>query len=259
MDLQTFIQSGLLESYVLGQCTPEERALVERMAREHPSVQTELAAIESALEQYAMGHAVSPPEGMKERILKQIDTPYQAPADRTTPPDASGAVRRLLPYLAGILAVTALALTFTLFSLLAENTALRRDVATLQKDLEDCSRKSSLNQDIVDQLFIRDAKPAVLAAKGSSTPALVVYHNKERHETILEMSAMVHPEKDKYWQAWAIVDNVPVSLGMVKIKQMGERQVLPFLDHAAAFAISEEDKPGGNSAPTKVLMVANAL
>ncbi len=68
MDLQSFIQSGLLEAYVLGQCSAEERAQVERMAAEHAEVRAELSAIEASLEAYAAAQAVLPPDWMKTSI-----------------------------------------------------------------------------------------------------------------------------------------------------------------------------------------------
>ncbi|MEO6039969.1 MAG: hypothetical protein ABIQ93_16270, partial [Saprospiraceae bacterium] len=73
MDLQTFIQSGLLESYVLGQTTAEERSLVERMLSQHAETRTELSAIEQAIERYAMAQATPPPDWMKGRILDQLE------------------------------------------------------------------------------------------------------------------------------------------------------------------------------------------
>jgi hypothetical protein len=260
MELQSFIQSGLLESYVLGQCTDEERLLVERMAREHPSVKTELAAIEAALEQYALGHAIAPPTGLKERILQQLDVPNQAPAEQpVAPPGAAGSSGRLFGYLSAFLAVTVLAFAYQLIALHTENTSLQNQLAVLQKDFDDCSKRSDHNREIADLLFFHDSKPVELKLKDSPKPALLVYNNKVRHETILELPGTDHPQPNKYWQAWAMIDGKPVSIGMVHVEKPGGWQVLEYKDNAAAFAVSEEDKPEGNPTPTKVLMVGKAL
>ncbi len=72
MDIQSFIQSGLLEAYVMGQCTAQERAEVERMAAAHPEVRAELDAIERALEKVAQANAVPPPAGLRDQILERI-------------------------------------------------------------------------------------------------------------------------------------------------------------------------------------------
>ncbi len=54
MTADELIRSGLLEAYVLGQCAPDEAALVERMRASDASVRAELDSIELALEAQAM-------------------------------------------------------------------------------------------------------------------------------------------------------------------------------------------------------------
>ena len=49
MNADELIRSGLLEAYVLGQTSPEEARLVERMRGSEASVRAELVAIETAL------------------------------------------------------------------------------------------------------------------------------------------------------------------------------------------------------------------
>lgn len=77
MELNAFLQSGLLEAYVLGEVSKQERALVERMLAEYPEAKAELDAIEQALENIAHAHAVSPPSGLKAQIMAQLGDPLQ--------------------------------------------------------------------------------------------------------------------------------------------------------------------------------------
>ena len=51
---QKLIESGILELYLLGEVSGEERAEVERMAGESEEVRQELFALEVALENYAL-------------------------------------------------------------------------------------------------------------------------------------------------------------------------------------------------------------
>ena len=78
MDIQSFLESGLLESYALGQCTATERTLVEDMLAQHAEARSELSAIESALEQYANAQAIAPPSERTikldgERVQRKVD------------------------------------------------------------------------------------------------------------------------------------------------------------------------------------------
>ena len=68
-----YIDSGILESYVLGVATGEEVSMVEKMALDHPEIKEELEQIEIALEQYATAHAVEPHATMKPLLMATID------------------------------------------------------------------------------------------------------------------------------------------------------------------------------------------
>jgi mannose-6-phosphate isomerase-like protein (cupin superfamily) len=73
MDIKAFIASGVLEMYVLGQASASECAVVEQLSLEHPEVKAELNAIEMALEQYDLQHAITPHATIKPGIHSVID------------------------------------------------------------------------------------------------------------------------------------------------------------------------------------------
>ena len=70
VDMQQYIESGILEEYALGVLSADERAEVERVAQQEPAVARELAAVVSALDAYAEAHAVAPSAAMRERVLQ---------------------------------------------------------------------------------------------------------------------------------------------------------------------------------------------
>ena len=69
MDIQQYIESGILEEYALGVLPEAARAEVERIAATHPEIRQELNAIVGGLDTYAEAHALTPPSGMRERVL----------------------------------------------------------------------------------------------------------------------------------------------------------------------------------------------
>ncbi|MFL5762434.1 MAG: cupin domain-containing protein [Bacteroidia bacterium] len=73
MNVQEYIDSGILETYVLGVSTKAECAEVERMASVHPEIRSEIEAIEYAMEKYAMDNAVRPHAAIKPMLLATID------------------------------------------------------------------------------------------------------------------------------------------------------------------------------------------
>ncbi|WP_256001898.1 MULTISPECIES: hypothetical protein [Pedobacter] len=65
-----YIESGILELYVLGQLSLQERTEVSRMAARHAAVRMELEAIELALEKHALLCALKPSGRLKLAILE---------------------------------------------------------------------------------------------------------------------------------------------------------------------------------------------
>jgi len=68
-----FIESGVLELYVMGASTPEKTFAVEQMAAAHPEIRQEIQAISQAMESYALAHAVAPRNVVKPLLLATID------------------------------------------------------------------------------------------------------------------------------------------------------------------------------------------
>lgn len=257
MDIQSFIQSGLLETYVIGQCSEEERDLVERMAAQHPEVRTELSAIEQALESYASGNAVAPPAWMKDRILDAIDQEPAATGRQPSPPGSGTGGLRMLQILAVALAVAGSVLAYQLYRQQSEKAVLETRSSELQAQLDDCTRRAQqldkLQQAVV-LLRDRDTR-AVPLDNGKGTA--YAYYNPVRREVALDLGGLPAPAPGKHFQFWAIVDGKPVSMGMVDLQSTGGWQSLPYFDNSAALAISQETSPAGNPTPTEVIMVGN--
>ena len=72
MNIQEYIESGILESYVLGATTQAESIEVERLAEEYPAIQLELMALQGTLENYALQYAQEPPATLKNSVMEAI-------------------------------------------------------------------------------------------------------------------------------------------------------------------------------------------
>jgi mannose-6-phosphate isomerase-like protein (cupin superfamily) len=68
-----YIESGILEMYVMGQTTPEETTEVEEMAAMYDSVRDEIDSISNALEQYTSANAIEPPVTIFPFLMATID------------------------------------------------------------------------------------------------------------------------------------------------------------------------------------------
>ncbi|MBL7775815.1 MAG: anti-sigma factor [Saprospiraceae bacterium] len=252
MDPQSYIQSGILESYVMGLCSAAERAEVERMAASHPEVRAELEAIEQALEKVALAQAVAPPADLKEKVLQQVFSGGK-------PVDGSKLVSRSLSWPWRLLAAMfVLGLAAAYFFNRQQRQAWENRLAQLEKQVTDCEVQARQQAKMQEQIaFLRDRSTQTIVLADGPEPKITatVWTNPVRRETLLDINSLPAPNPGKFFQFWAIVDGKPVSMGMVQLTGADSIQTLPYVENAQAFAISEEDNPQGNPTPTVVLLV----
>jgi mannose-6-phosphate isomerase-like protein (cupin superfamily) len=68
-----YMNSGMLELFVMGMLTKEESIEVETMAALHPEIRDEIAVIEDAQEEMAKLAALHPPSRVKTKLLNAIE------------------------------------------------------------------------------------------------------------------------------------------------------------------------------------------
>jgi hypothetical protein len=83
LELDHYIQSGIIESYVLGLATNVEVEELQYMRRLYPELNSEITAVERRMERTAFAEAVLPPEQLKDRILQRINWREEAYHDTT--------------------------------------------------------------------------------------------------------------------------------------------------------------------------------
>ncbi|MCO5946333.1 cupin domain-containing protein [Mucilaginibacter flavidus] len=72
MDVQKYIESGVLEQYCLGLLDEGEQAYLIQMTMLYPEIKTELTAVELAFEELSAITAVEPTNNLKQNILAAI-------------------------------------------------------------------------------------------------------------------------------------------------------------------------------------------
>lgn len=71
--LKEYIESGVLELYVLGQASAEEANKIEQLAFKHSEVRNEIKEISETLEQFASSFSLTPPVTVKPFVFAIID------------------------------------------------------------------------------------------------------------------------------------------------------------------------------------------
>ena len=73
MSIKEFIDSGILEMYVMGMASKSEQDEVEMMAAANPDIRQEIDAISNALEKHALANAIEPSQVVKPFLMATID------------------------------------------------------------------------------------------------------------------------------------------------------------------------------------------
>ncbi len=258
MNTREYIESGILESYCLGQLSIEEMRQVEAAACQHAEIREEIFRIQQALEQYAEAHAVAPPSQLKKRLLRRVEREhakarYVKPGLITLPNRyRHWAVAASIAWLLTLLAAGVLWMrTDALRSQLAEQQRLHQELLLDQDQLRRLADAQS------EQLqLLTDANTRRVLLKGTAHAPIsraMVYWNQSQQRVFLDANHLPPLSADKQYQLWYITSqNKPMdagvfdaTAGMIKMKTVPE---------AVAFAITIEPR-GGSQEPTLDQMV----
>lgn len=267
-----YIESGILELYVIGQLTVQEQEEVEAMAEKFPLIKEEIYAIEIAMEKYALSHAIQPSAEVDSRIFSEIATLSRSetksePKIIPLHPDQRQSTVRALRY-ALVACVGLLMLSFVALYFAHKNlNAAKQQLLALNTDKEKYASTVSFLKDENNDLHEIAAiaadpswKSVKLDGTGIAPKAnMTVYWHKKGQHVMVDNSKMTLPVNDAahQYQLWAMVNGKPVDLGVFDATS-GPRKILVAMKETAdaqAFAVTLEKK-GGSVNPTMNKLVA---
>ncbi|MCR9099527.1 MAG: anti-sigma factor [bacterium] len=257
MNKDKFLQTGLLEQYVLGLTDEEETAVVKQYADTFPEVQSEIDQMREALDQYAKQYAVMPPEELKSRVMHGVEqADQQSDADAGAPgPARSGSNWMGAVFLAVLIGAS-------LF-LYRGKAAAERDLASLENRYivfqEECERqKAALQQEqqVFATLTHEATVPVRLQATGLQANAeAVAYLNGLEKVAYINAGLLPELPTGKTYQLWADVEGEMINMGVLQQQNKG-LQAVSYIDHAESLNITIEPE-GGSAKPTVEQLVAN--
>jgi len=262
-DINAYIESGILELYVLGDVSPAEKLQVEAMAAKHPAIKAELDEIERSMELYAEENAIEPAEHLRSRILNSIVTNFAddrtfetksiEPRDNVT---ALVALRTNNFYKYAFAACLALllasvAITVSMYNKLQDSS---NTIAALQSDKQHFANTVSLKEGELEVLQDASFKFLKLQAtsKAPTGSQITVAWSPAKKKVWIDMKSLKMPENDKehQYQLWALVGGKPVDLGVFDAKSdTADMKEMKSIALADAFAVTLEPK-GGSPTPT---------
>jgi anti-sigma-K factor RskA len=263
-EVKAYIESGILELYVLGQLSAPEISEVEAMASKHQEVKAEITAIELAMEAYALENAITPSAELEDKILSQF-TEKEAQSKVVPLYVAANDVKIKTLRYALVACVALLVISVAaLFSVYNQLQSANNQIVSLSSDKNNFVRTVSKlefdkagMQNRIDMTETTEWATVKLAGVANSPKAkMLVYWNKNNKNILINHSAMDLPKTDTSheYQLWALVDGKPVSLGVFGPNSKEAVQQMETINKAQAFAVTIEPT-GGSVNPTMEKMV----
>ncbi len=217
MNVKEYIESGILELYVMGALPAEEALEVARLSNQYPDLQAEIQAIEAALIRYAELECKNPDDRALDGALAELGLQSKA----ATIGKVVGMRKASFPW--------AVAASLALLVSLVGNGLLFNQLNTAKKEVNRLEAlENTLNQDVLaQQTSFKQLEnqlktienPDNLLVKlpgtaGSPNALATVYWNQETHEIALLMREVPQVPTAHQLQLWAIIDGVPVDAGV---------------------------------------------
>jgi len=267
VDIREYIESGILEAYILGALSAEEAAQVEANIATFPELADEVLAIENAMQQYTATMAIEPPAGLQEKIWGAIAGKSMASGNDGA---ATSKTATIIPlqseyrkpaqwkYAAIWIALIG-SLVVNLFlwnqgkqakdDQLAMNTKMEKlqtDQQQLAQLLGDYQKEKSMMADTGMQTIVMHT------IQPGHPMAATLYWSKGKGEAYVAIDGLPEPPKGMQYQLWVMQGGKPVDMGVLPNSMANTpaiQKVARQIASGEAFAISLE-KEGGSPTPT---------
>lgn len=274
MDIQQYISSGIIETYVLGMASAEEVRELELLSAQHVEIKIAILSAQADMEQYAGMHAVEPPAGMKEQIWKAIQNDEEQDKHvlqasvvkegmvsnvidfNEKRRGGSAVLRTLMAVAIVMIIILSIGLNFYFWG---ENQNTQHELASMINKQQQMIASNKFYEEKLQQannMLLNPAmKSIVLAGVGRHTGTTAkLFWDADSKNVYLSLKNMPPPPSGKQYQLWAIVDGQPVDAGVYSSDAKEDVQKMKTIPYAEMFAITIEND-GGSATPTMDQMV----
>ena len=259
IDIQTYIESGVLELYVYGTLSEAESVEVSRLVALHPELKVEVEKIEAALQQLTSAAAPYTPSNFEDiqANIQSKDEDGVIPLSRK--PIQQISKRTIffssLGWVATILLLVAMGYQFAEKQKLGEKiTKIEREqilqegkILMAEEDLQEV-------KGLLDVLRDKDVISVPLGAQAIAPEAYAsIYWDKETEKAYVDVRGLPTPPKGKVYQLWSLTLDplTPTSMAVLDQYDTEGTQLFEIENPNAseAFGITLEPE-GGSTSPT---------
>lgn len=248
MNVNEYISSGILEAYVLGELTPEERTSVEENLTRYRELRLELEAIEETQEKLLMRVAIPVDEKLKAKLFQRIEQKSSAKIIQLESHQTG-----IWKWLAAASIAVALLTTYLAFEYRsrwhkAEQLAIAIELRS-QQIASQYNRVKNMEQEL-QIVADPDMKKVVMHGTNNAPEAMAtVYWGESSEHVYVKVNKLKELDSNNQYQLWAIINGKPVDAGVFNANDEGMVKMKNIGKGATTFAVTIEPR-GGNTSPT---------
>ena len=263
MNVQAYIESGVIESYVLGMIDMQDASELQGLSNQYPEIRRDIEKFEYLLEKASFTNAIGPPPALKQKLILALQDDF-AKEERTiklntvasnenytAPVKTTAPWTRYMAAASVVLLIASAALNYYLYNqiktsdrkyadLVKENSTVTADNRVYQTKMLDIYNGMQL---MSNPSMIKVVMPGI---KGKEEDLATVFWDSKTKDVYLLANKLPQVSDDKQYQLWALVDGKPVDAGV--LGECNGLCKLKNIQKAQAFAITLEKK-GGSIAP----------
>lgn len=245
--LQVFMESGLLDRYVLGTTAPHENLEVESFIAEFPEVATEYERLQDNLEILAKAHSAEAPKYILSAVMNEIN--HEAKKPQVIQMGATPTHRRTPWYsiAASVAALIFAGMTFMLYkqnlSLAHENQVVVDEIFDLRSDIENNNDKL---ENLMHQFMkLNNPETEKYVLRGNSRAKnlkTVAYINAVEKTSMIDVVSLPKLPENQTYQIWAELQDRMVNLGILDESERHKLKSIPYMEDALGLSITIESK-----------------
>jgi len=255
VDIKEYISSGIIESYVLGLASPEERSEFEQLCLVYPELAAARTEFEIALENRLMDLAVAPAEETKKKVMDSLRQQSSVNQTKIITMEKANTTRSSssLRWVAAASVILLLGCVYLAYSFYSKNKKLESELTKTRDE------QNKVKDQLKQLEMLTDPNVAVVNLKGTEkapNTSASVYWDSTSASVYLVVKNMPQLPNDKQYQLWSIINGPggqlqPSSMGLFDVGADGK--IILKIDKGAkkadAFAITIE-KRGNTGGPT---------
>jgi Anti-sigma-K factor rskA, C-terminal len=245
-NVQSFLESGLLDKYLIGVTTTLETVEVESYIAKYPEVKEEYDILQDYLELVSKTQAIRPPSYTLDVILDAIN---EKPVVQLHP-------TRKTPFWFSIAAsIAALVFAGASYMFYNQNQKLLNENNTIAEEIFDLRDDINNNNDKLDDVMrqfmkLNNPETEKYVLRGNERAKdlkTVAYINPLEKSSLIDVVSLPELSEEQCYQMWAQLQDKMVNLGILDMSDQKLKSV-PYIEDALSLNITIEPKGGNKNA-----------